>query len=97
MQVRIFHSLLPSEAKERISKFLEEKYRENEKMISNYDVRWSGYLCHLIGSVKNISIQGKVKILEGAVEVELNIPLVFYAFKSKIKKVITTELSKILD
>ena len=96
MQITIAHSLPQHEAKEKISQFLEEKYKENKSMISDYEMNWSGYTCHLKGSAKNISVNGNVKVLPEAVDVELKVPLAFFPFKSKIKEVITSELSQVL-
>jgi|SRR4051812_40421102 hypothetical protein len=96
MQITIAHSLPQNEAKKKISQFLEEKYREHKRMISDYEMKWSGNTCHVKGSAKNINVNGNVSVLPEAVEVDLKVPLAFFPFKSKIKDVITSELSEVL-
>jgi hypothetical protein len=97
MIVKVKHEIPRDLAKEKIKQFLEETVQKYQGLIGSYELNWKEYSCDIKLSAMKMQLKGSLVIGKNDVEVDLNVPLIFYSYQSKIKSVIEDELNKILQ
>ena len=96
MTVKVKHELSHQLAKERIKQLLETTIQKHTGLINSHDFSWNDNSCDISLSAMKMNFKGHVEVHKDDVQVDLNVPLIFYSYQSKIKSVIEDELNKIL-
>jgi hypothetical protein len=96
MIVKVKHELSQVIAKERIKQLLETTVQKHAGLISGHEFNWNENSCAVGLSAMKMQFKGNIELHQDEVQVDLNVPLIFYGYQSKIKSVIEEELTKIL-
>ena len=96
MIVKVKYEIPRQLAKDRIKQLLETTVQKHHGLISSHNFDWNDYSCGIKLSAMKMQLKGSVEVGEEDVQVNLNVPLLFYSYQSKIKTVIEDELNKIL-
>ena len=96
MIVKVKHELPQQLAKEKIEHLLDTTIQKHGGLITSHDFSWNDNSCDISLSAMKMQFKGKVAVHTNDVQVDVNVPLIFYSYQSKIKAVIEDELNKIL-
>jgi hypothetical protein len=96
MIVKVKYKISRQLAKDRIKKLLEDTVQKHQALIGSHHFSWNDYFCDIKFSAMKMQLKGSVVVGTDEVQVDLNVPLLFYSYQSKIKTIIEDELNKIL-
>jgi hypothetical protein len=94
--IKVKHELPPQLVKSKIMQLMEAAVKEHAGLISGHNFTWKENSCAIILSAMKMQFKGNVDIHKEDVQIDVKVPMIFYGYQSKIKKVIEDELNKIL-
>ena len=97
IQVTVHHKLTEHEAMSRIKHLVSQLKHEQGNKVSNIEEEWHARSGKFSFSYSGFDISGHVELHPGTVEIHGKLPFAVALFRGKIKEVIKTKASELLE
>ena len=97
LDIAVPHNLPPQEALTRIQGLLEQLRREQAGTVTDVTEKWSGNEGEFSFSAKGFDLSGKIKVEEGQVSINGQLPFALSFFKGRISDMIREKANELLS
>ena len=97
MQVSVAHRLDAGEARERVEAGLASMRERFGDSVSDFSLEWEGDTARFSFRAEGFGVKGEMRLSEGLVTVDLNLPLAARLFEGRLAAGVEDELDRILN
>lgn len=96
INISLKHALGQDEALKKIKGLIESTMQGLTNEVSDYKIDWQGAGSTFNFRVRNINIQGQIKVENATVYISSKLPIILLPLRSQIEKTISEHASKVL-